>query len=190
MTTFAEQCVGYVRRVLDWVPGGPQYAGQYLAQAPKLGLATSTTPAVGDAAVWLPGHGGADAVAGHIAVVTGVDNTHSTVTVSESNWPEGVGPHARTVAQSDISGYLAPGGTKASATVTPPPAQLAVNLNPLDLPGALAGAVGSGIAGAFGALFSGVAQFFAAAISNVGTFAKRNLVALGVAAVVILVLFR
>ena len=124
------QCTAYVASLLSWVPSDWGNADQWLSDASGAGFTTvsgSDLDAVrpGDVAVMAAdvqtNHGRASSN-GHVGVVTAVDRSAGTVTLSSENWPEGdSSPASLTFAASDIEGYVvAPAGASLPASLRSP----------------------------------------------------------------------
>jgi hypothetical protein len=99
LSGFNGQCVGWVEKVLPWVPYGPATAADYAAALPQVpGVRQSSAAGAqpGDVVVFAPGQAGADSSAGHIAVVTGV-GANGDITVSQANWDENGQPSVMTI---------------------------------------------------------------------------------------------
>lgn len=191
------QCTYFVAQLLSWVPPGLGNAKDWLANARARGLATSSAPAPGDVVVY--GAGGGYSQFGHVAYVTGV-NPDQTFNVVEENFVAPGKLDTRTSSLADVEGFILPPAGAGSGA----PGQL-VNLVPgladlLKLPNAggppglpslpnpvgdLAGAI-SGIPTAVG---HGLADAIGVGVHDVETFAQRQVIALAVAGVVLLVLF-
>lgn len=114
------QCTAYVASLLSWVPSTWGNADQWLSDASGAGFATIGGADLdevhpGDVAVMAAdvqtNHGRASSN-GHVGIVTTVDRSAGTVTLSSENWPEGdSSPTSLAFAASDIEGYiLAPAG--------------------------------------------------------------------------------
>lgn len=122
MATYAlDQCTWYVSKTLSWVPGGLGNAGDWITNAPKQGLQTSSTPQIGSVIVWRPNQGGATG-AGHVAVVTGFQPGNGLPIVSEMNW-KGLGiqdTRNLTAAQTQqAAGYILPPGATGATPIAP-----------------------------------------------------------------------
>ena len=111
----AGQCTAYVASRLSWVPSDWGDADQWLSDATGAGFTTisgSDTDAVrpGDVAVIAADtrtRNGTASSHGHVGIVTAVDPSEGTVTLSSENWPEGdSSPTLMTFAASDIEGYI------------------------------------------------------------------------------------
>lgn len=173
-----DNCTRFVAGALSWVPAGLGDAGQWLANAQKVGLPTigpTATPPPGSVAVWGTG------TFGHVAEVTG--QVAGGFTVAEENF-KGLGiVDTRTV--TDLRGLLGfilpPGG--AGLSLPPfPGSQAGLNVGAAITTGQalaqLPASIGHGLANAAGA----TAQ-------NAGVFFRNQLVPLLVALVVAIVLF-
>jgi surface antigen len=87
---FIGQCTDWVAQKVGGLPSGLGNAGQWLDNAPKYGINTTSNPQAGDTAVWRSNTNGAKS-AGHTAYVEQVYN-NGTMKVSEMNWgPNNVG---------------------------------------------------------------------------------------------------
>ncbi len=132
----AGQCTAYVASLLSWVPTDWGNADQWLSDASGAGFTTisgSDLAAVrpGDIAVMAAdvqtNHGRASSN-GHVGIVTAVEGSAGTVTLSSENWPEGdSSPTSLTFAASDIEGYV----------LAPPGASLPASLQSTSSPGVL-----------------------------------------------------
>jgi len=113
----AGQCTAYVASELSWIPSDWGNADVWLIDARGAGFTTLVGADVGavrpgDVAVIAGGaqtnHGRA-ADDGHVGIVTSIDATADTVTLSSANWPEGdLTPTSLTFATADIEGYIVP----------------------------------------------------------------------------------
>jgi surface antigen len=113
----AGQCTAYVASRLSWIPSNWGDADEWLTDARNAGLTTIDGADLdqvqpGDVAVIAAGTSTGNGTAsddGHVGIVTSVDESAETVTLSSENWPEGDDtPRSLTFAASDIEGYIAP----------------------------------------------------------------------------------
>ena len=99
------QCTFYAAQVASWVPAGLGNAGEWLGNAQRKGLATSSTPVAGSVVVY--GAGGGYSSFGHVAVVTGV-HSDGTFDVSEMNY-KGINVISQRVSDMrDVLGFILP----------------------------------------------------------------------------------
>ncbi|MGO8687657.1 MAG: CHAP domain-containing protein [Candidatus Dormibacteria bacterium] len=112
----AGQCTAYVASRLSWIPSDWGDADQWLSDASDAGFTTISGTDIGavlpgDVAVIGAGtrtRNGMASTHGHVGIVTVVDPSAGTVTLSSENWPEGdATPRSLTFAASDIEGYIA-----------------------------------------------------------------------------------
>lgn len=212
------QCTRWVAEQLAWVQSGWGNAYQWLGNAQRAGFQTigpTLSPPVGSIAVWgpqLPGSGGF----GHVAEVVGTSATG--FQVSEENWLGVNRTDIRNVSNvADLSGFiLPPDGAIGTGSTVPllSPGPGLPNNNPNLRPGGSPGGGGLGLPNPFDALgnigggiatagaelggaISGLPADIGHGLANAGVglwdnakvFAARNLVALLVAAVVVVVVF-
>jgi surface antigen len=113
----AGQCTAYVASQLPWIPSDWENADLWLIDARRSGFTTISGADVvavhpGDVAVIAAGaqtRNGKASDDGHVGIVTAVDQSVGTVTLSSENWPEGdTQPRSLTFATSDIEGYIVP----------------------------------------------------------------------------------
>lgn len=178
---FVGQCTRFVAGALSWIPAGLGNAYQWYARAQQKGLPTigpTLSPPVGAVAVWgpgLPGSGGF----GHVAEV--IRQTANGFLVAEENFSGGPGvTDTRTVTSlSNLTGFILPPGGISMPNLP----------NPLQPVQDAAGNVAGAIAGIPASIGHGLANALGAGLQDVSVFAQRQLIALAVAAVVLLVLF-
>jgi surface antigen len=113
----AGQCTAYVASQLSWIPSNWGNADLWLIDARRAGFTTISGADVdaalpGDVAVIAADAHTSDGRAsddGHVGIVTAIDESAGTVTLSSANWPEGdTTPRSLTFATSDIEGYILP----------------------------------------------------------------------------------
>jgi surface antigen len=129
------QCTWWVallRPDLPWFPGQEGNALNWATAAKKRHLATGTRPALHAVAVFAPGQDGAGRY-GHVAYVVAVEESTSTITVSEYNFEKLTGPDTRTISSlgltfiyegsplSEKGGTLEGGTHTTTSTTTAPP---------------------------------------------------------------------
>jgi hypothetical protein len=169
------QCTRWVAQNLSWIPAGLGNAKDWLANAAAKGYPITSTPAPGRAVVY--GGGGGYSALGHVALVTAV-NSNGTFEVSEMNY-RGVGVVDRRVStMADVLGFIAPPAGYVGALPSAPGA-----ITPISLTSPAPAADPS-------AGIKTVADLITAGSLNTGQFLQSQVVALAVAAVVLLVLFK
>jgi surface antigen len=113
----AGQCTAYVASQLSWIPSNWGNADEWLTDARGAGFITLSGADVGavqpgDVAVIAAGartRNGRASDDGHVGIVTAVDQSAGTVTLSSENWPEGDStPTSLVFATTDIEGYVVP----------------------------------------------------------------------------------
>jgi surface antigen len=113
----AGQCTAYVASQLSWIPSHWGNADEWLTHARGAGFTTLSGADVGavqpgDVAVIAADartRNGRASDDGHVGIVTAIDQSAGTVTLSSENWPEGdTTPTSLVFATSDIEGYIVP----------------------------------------------------------------------------------
>jgi hypothetical protein len=177
------QCTDGAAKIATWVGAQWGDASQWLGNAAQQGFPESSTPQIGDVAVWGANMGGALG-AGHVAVVTGLQANGDPI-VEEENWTNGPGNFdSRLVSPSSaagIIGYIEP--KPGETTVLPnsltnaqnqsPTATMTATgwtgFNPLGfiegLPAQIGGAVGTAVGTAAGETAAGTATGMVSGIS-------------------------
>jgi hypothetical protein len=202
------QCTDYVAKTLGWVPSGWGDAGQWLGNAHAQGYPESSSPSVGDIAVWGPNQGGALG-AGHVAIVTGIQSDGAPI-VSEENWTYGpYNPDTRNVSAQSAAGIIGYIGSKDGGTgmntsldgtgkTTTPTATKGIDLNPVDwltgAPAFIGSAIGTTAGAAAGATVAGAASGLVGAgqsffDTSMSPFFKANAIPLIVGIVVLYIMF-
>jgi hypothetical protein len=200
------QCTWWAAKLADWVQPGWGNADQWAESAARAGFNVTQTPTPGSIAVWsgaLPGSGGF----GHVAEVTGL--VPGGFTVAEGNFTTPNQPDTRTVTGAglnDLIGFIQPpGGGMSSNPIDNLPVVGGLVQSGLVAPGldtvfgagqsavaqgqAGLATIGTGIASIPVTVGHGLADALGVGIEDVKTFAQRQVIALAVAAVVLVVLF-
>ena len=118
----AGQCTAYVASQLSWVPSDWGNADLWLIDGRRSGFTTVSGADVvavhpGDVAVIAAGaqtRNGKASDDGHVGIVTAVDQSVGTVTLSSENWPEGdTQPRSLTVSYTHLRGLASGRGARA-----------------------------------------------------------------------------
>jgi surface antigen len=113
----AGQCTAYVASQLPWIPSDWENADLWLIDARRSGFTTISGADVAVIAAGAQTRNGKASDDGHVGIVTAVDQSVGTVTLSSENWPEGdTQPRSLTFATSDIDGYIVPPAGAAMTT--------------------------------------------------------------------------
>ena len=121
-------CTYYVAKIANWIPAGLGNAGDWLANARRQGLQTSSTPSVGSVVVYAPGSDYSQF--GHVAYVTGV-HPGGSFDVTEMNFRGLNVVDTRTSNLADVLGFiLPPSGAGATAPAAPAPASTSPSSSP------------------------------------------------------------
>ncbi|HZV49915.1 MAG TPA: CHAP domain-containing protein [Candidatus Dormibacteraeota bacterium] len=105
-------CTYYVAQTLSWVPAGLGNAADWLANAQRLGLPTSSVPVPGSVVVY--GSGSGYSPFGHVAIVQAV-NADGTFVVSEMNYTGLNQVDVRRSTMADVLGFILPPGSTPAA---------------------------------------------------------------------------
>ena len=200
----AYQCTWWAAKLLDYVQPGWGNADEWAANAARAGFSVTNTPTVGSIADWsgaLPGSGGA----GHVAEVTGI--VPGGFTVVEGNFSNPGQLDTRTVTGAglnDLIGFIQPPGGAMGSSIPAWFTALFPNLTAaqsawstiqaqggLSLPGLPnpLGSTAAAISGIPTTVGHGLADAIGVGVEDVKTFAERQVIALSVATVVLIVLF-